>query len=113
MEKMHEIKRIGKESCKALETGDLKTFGELLNEHWVVKRGVTDNMSTDSIDRWYKMARDNGATGGKLVGAGGGGFLMVYCDSGRSKIRSALAREGLVEYRFRFDFEGSKVVYNN
>lgn len=112
-EKMHEIKRIGKESCKALETGDLKRFGELLDEHWMVKRGVTDNMSTDSIDRWYRIARKNGAIGGKLMGAGGGGFLMLYCDSGRSKLRTILAKEGLAEYRFRFDFEGSKVVYNN
>jgi D-glycero-alpha-D-manno-heptose-7-phosphate kinase len=113
VEKMHEIKRIGKESCRALETGDLKKFGELLHEHWVVKRGLTDNMSSDSIDRWYKIARENGAIGGKIQGAGGGGFLMLYCDNGRSKLRSVLRREGLVEYRFRFDFEGSKIVYNN
>jgi D-glycero-alpha-D-manno-heptose-7-phosphate kinase len=112
-EKMHEIKRIGMGSCKALEGGDLKRFGELLHEHWVVKRGVTDNMSTDSIDKWYKLGRDNGAIGGKIIGAGGGGFLMLYCDNNRSKIRSVLAKEGLVEYRIRFDHEGSKVVYNN
>lgn len=113
IEKMHEIKRIGEESCRALESGNLKRFGELLHEHWVVKRGVTDNMTTDDIDRWYRIARESGASGGKVIGAGGGGFLMLYCDNGRSKLRSSLAKEGLVEYRYRFDFEGSKVVYNN
>src|SRR5487761_1445784 len=112
VEKMHEIKRIGEESKKALEIGDLKRFGELLHEHWVTKRGVTENMSSDSIDRWYAMGRENGAIGGKIMGAGGGGFLMLYCDDGRQKLRSILSREGLVEYRFRFDSEGSKVVHN-
>jgi D-glycero-alpha-D-manno-heptose-7-phosphate kinase len=112
VEKMHEIKRIGRESKKALESGELKRFGELLHEHWMVKRGVTSNMTTSDIDRWYTIARDNGAIGAKIIGAGAGGFLMVFCDNGRQHVRSALAREGLMEYRIRFDFEGSKVVYN-
>ncbi len=112
VEKMHAIKKIGEESKRALEIGDLTRFGELLHEHWVTKRGVTDNMSSDSIDRWYDIARENGAIGGKIMGAGGGGFLMLYCDDGRQNLRSLLSKEGLVEYRFRFDFEGSKVVYN-
>jgi len=112
VEKMHRIKAIGMESKKALEGGDLTRFGELLHEHWMVKRGVTDGMSTEAIDSWYSIARSNGALGGKVVGAGGGGFLMLYCDEGRQRVRAALAREGLVEYRFRFVFEGSKVIYN-
>ncbi len=112
VDKMHAIKSIGIESKKALEAGDLRRFGELLNEHWTVKRGVTEGMSNDGIDRWYSIARRNGALGGKLVGAGGGGFLMLYCDEGRQKVRAALAREGLTELRFGFDFEGSKVIYN-
>ena len=111
-ERMHKIKAIGLESKRALEHGDLKRYGELLDEHWTTKRGVTDNMTTNSIDRWYSIARQNGANGGKLIGAGGGGFLMVYCDNGRQRLRSALASEGLVEFRIRFDFEGSKVMYN-
>jgi D-glycero-alpha-D-manno-heptose-7-phosphate kinase len=112
LEKMHRIKAIGLESKKCLETGDLRRFGELLHEHWSIKRGVTENMSSDRIDSWYSLARKNGAVGGKLVGAGGGGFLMLYCDEGRQLVRKALRREGLVEYRFRFDYEGSKVIYN-
>ena len=112
IEKMRQIKRIGIESKKALESEDLRRFGELLHEHWLTKRGVTDNMSTDQIDKWYEIARQNGAIGGKIVGAGGGGFLMLYCESGQRKLRAALTREGLKEQRVRFDFEGSKVIYN-
>jgi D-glycero-alpha-D-manno-heptose-7-phosphate kinase len=112
VEKMHAIKSIGFESKKALESGDLRKFGELLDDHWVVKRGVTEGMTTEGIDRWYALARKNGAVGGKLVGAGGGGFLMLYCEEGRRDVRAALAKEGLVEMKFRFDFEGSKVIYN-
>lgn len=112
VEKMHRIKAIGLESKKALERGDLRRFGELLNEHWTVKRAITDSMTTQAIDSWYATARKNGALGGKIVGAGGGGFLMVYCIEGRQRVRAALAKKGLVEHRFRFDFEGSKVIYN-
>ncbi|MDG7021541.1 MAG: galactokinase, partial [Nitrososphaerota archaeon] len=72
LRKMHAIKAIGMESKKALESSDLKRFGELLHEHWVLKRGITESMSTDSVDSWYASARENGALGGKLVGAGGG-----------------------------------------
>jgi D-glycero-alpha-D-manno-heptose-7-phosphate kinase len=112
VEKMHRIKEIGVESKKALESGDLRRFGELLHEHWTVKRGVTDSMSTSNVDAWYSLAREKGAIGGKLVGAGGGGFLMLYCDEGREKVRAALEGQGLKEMRFRFDFEGTKVIYN-
>jgi len=110
--KMHAIKEIGLESKSALESSDLQRFGELLHEHWKLKRGITDNMTTESVDSWYALARENGALGGKLVGAGGGGFLMLFCLEGREKVRSALAKKGLAEMRFRFDFEGSKVIYN-
>ncbi len=112
LRKMHAIKAIGMESKKALESSDLKRFGELLHEHWVLKRGITESMSTDSVDSWYASARENGALGGKLVGAGGGGFLMLFCQEGRERVRAALARRGLVEMRFRFDPQGSKVIYN-
>jgi D-glycero-alpha-D-manno-heptose-7-phosphate kinase len=110
--KMHAIKAIGLESREALESGDLRRFGELLHEHWKLKRGITEGMTTDKVDSWYSAARKNGALGGKLVGAGGGGFLMLFCQEGREKVRAALASQGLVEMRFRFDFEGSKVIYN-
>lgn len=110
--KMHKIKQIGYDIRDSLAASDLTRFGELLNEHWEVKRGVTDGMSSDAIDHWYKVARDNGALGGKIIGAGGGGFLMIYCDNGRKNLRNSIEKEGLTEHRFRFDFEGSKIVYN-
>jgi D-glycero-alpha-D-manno-heptose-7-phosphate kinase len=112
LQRMHEIKRIGVESRDALKKGDLRRFGELLHEHWTVKRGITTGMTNNNIDFWYSLARENGALGGKLVGAGGGGFLIFYCDDGRQAVRAALARHGLREHRFRFDFEGSKVIQN-
>lgn len=112
VEKMHAIKAIGLESKKALEAGDLRRYGELLHEHWTVKRGLTDIMTNNQIDSWYSIARENGALGGKLVGAGGGGFLMLFCEERREKVRAALASQGLTEMRFRFDLEGSKVIYN-
>jgi len=112
IDKMHQIKALGMESKKALEAGDLRRFGELLHQHWMVKRGVTDVMTSDQIDSWYALARDNGAIGGKVVGAGGGGFLMLFCEEKREKVRAALTSKGLVEMRFRFDFEGSKIIYN-
>ena len=112
MEKMDRIKAIGYKVRDALAAGDLTRFGELLDEHWKVKRGVTRAMSNDRIDRWYRVAKENGALGAKLAGAGGGGFLMVYCENGRARLRSAMDKEGLPEYRFRFEPEGSKIIYN-
>ncbi|HEV2139010.1 MAG TPA: hypothetical protein VGR53_09210 [Nitrososphaerales archaeon] len=112
IEKMDKIKEIGFKVRDALAGGDLTKFGELLDEHWKVKRGVVSEMSNDRIDNWYRVAKENGALGAKVVGAGGGGFLMLYCENGRSKLRTAMDKQGLVEHRFRFDFEGSKTVYN-
>jgi len=112
MEKMDKIKAIGYKIRDALASGDLTRFGELLDEHWKAKRGVIRAMSNDRIDRWYRIAKENGALGLKVVGAGGGGFMMVYCQDGRAKLRSAMDKEGLPEYRFRFEPEGSKIIYN-
>jgi D-glycero-alpha-D-manno-heptose-7-phosphate kinase len=111
-EKMHRIKDLGIQSRDALVSGDLTRFGELMCEHWLVKRGVVDEMTAGPIDRWVTKALHNGALGAKLVGAGGGGFLMTFCNNGRTKLRRAMAEEGLIEHRFSFDFEGSKVIHN-
>ena len=110
--KMDKIKAIGYKVRDALATGDLTKFGALLDEHWTVKRGIVSAMSNEKIDHWYKVAKDNGALGGKVSGAGGGGFLMLYSENGRSKLRAAMAKEGLVEHRFHFSPEGSKIIYN-
>lgn len=103
------VKDLGHRSKEALETGDARKFGELMHEHWEHKKRRSGGMSNPEIDEWYELAKRSGAVGGKLVGAGGGGFLMFYA-SDRNKLRHAMAKAGLDEVRFRFDFEGTKVV---
>jgi D-glycero-alpha-D-manno-heptose-7-phosphate kinase len=80
-----------------------------MNVHWEAKRKRSSNMTNDRIDEWYRTARDNGALGGKLIGAGGGGFLLFYAED-RVSLRKAMRAAGLREVRFRFDFEGTKVM---
>ncbi|HET6250715.1 MAG TPA: hypothetical protein VFE47_23705 [Tepidisphaeraceae bacterium] len=106
---LHFVKELGYQSQEALETGNLQKFGELMNVHWDHKKKRSGGMSNGDIDRWYALALANGALGGKLIGAGGGGFLMFYADD-KPRLRRALMQEGLREVRFRFDFEGTKVV---
>jgi D-glycero-alpha-D-manno-heptose-7-phosphate kinase len=106
---LHFIKELGKQSLKAFETGDLIKFGELMNIHWEHKKKRASSMSNEKIDEWYDLAMKNGAVGGKLIGAGGGGFLMFYTEN-KMKLRHALMNAGLEEVRFKFDFEGTKVV---
>jgi D-glycero-alpha-D-manno-heptose-7-phosphate kinase len=106
---LHYVKELGLRSRAALESGNVVRFGELMHEHWEHKKRRSSGMSNEQIDSWYELARKNGALGGKVVGAGGGGFLMFYA-SDRNRLRSAMARAGLEEVRFRFDFEGTKVV---
>jgi D-glycero-alpha-D-manno-heptose-7-phosphate kinase len=106
---LHFVKEIGIQSKEALESGDLKRFGELMNVHWEHKKKRSQSISDGKIDDWYNAALKNGAIGGKLIGAGGGGFLMFYA-SDKAKLRHAMMKEGLEEIRFRFDFEGTKVL---
>jgi D-glycero-alpha-D-manno-heptose-7-phosphate kinase len=103
------IKDLGYRSKDALESGNLVRFGELMHEHWEHKRRRSPGISNLQIDSWYSLAMSNGAIGGKLVGAGGGGFLMFYA-SDRHRLRRAMAEAGLEEVRFGFDFEGTKIV---
>jgi len=109
LENLHYIKALAYRSREALESGDLVKFGQLMHEHWEHKKQRSGGMSNPQIDKWYSLAMNNGAVGGKLVGAGGGGFLMFYA-SDRSRLRQAMSDAGLEEVRFRFDFEGTKVV---
>jgi D-glycero-alpha-D-manno-heptose-7-phosphate kinase len=106
---LHFVKELGYQSQEALETGNLAKFGELMNVHWEHKKKRSGGMSNGDIDRWYQTAISNGALGGKLIGAGGGGFLMFYADD-KTRLRRTLTQEGLREVRFRFDFEGTKGV---
>jgi len=109
IDNLHFTKDLGIKSKKALEKGDLSRFGELMNVHWEHKKKRSNSMSNEKINQWYDLALKNGALGGKLIGAGGGGFLMFY-SSDNAKLRHTMLRAGLEEVRFRFDFEGTKVI---
>lgn len=106
---LHFVKELGYRSHKALVEGRPQLFGELMHEHWEHKKRRSQGMSNAHIDEWYELGRKNGAVGGKVVGAGGGGFLLFYA-SDRNRLRRAMAKAGLEEVRFHFDFEGTKVV---
>ena len=106
---LHFVKELGYRSKEALEGGDPLTFGRLMHEHWEHKKRRSGGMSNQQIDQWYELGMKNGAVGGKLVGAGGGGFLMFYAED-RNTLRKAMTHAGLEEVRFNFDFEGTKVV---
>ena len=111
MDSLHATKRLGLDIKSSLEAGDLTRFGELLDEHWQNKKRRSAKISDSRIDLLYELARDNGALGGKLMGAGGGGFFLFYCPSPpKRQLREVLAREGLREMAFDFDFEGAKVL---
>jgi D-glycero-alpha-D-manno-heptose-7-phosphate kinase len=108
---LHDVKELGLRSKRALEKGDTEVFGEIMHEQWLQKKRRSGGMSNAKIDEWYELGKANGAIGGKLVGAGGGGFLMFYVEDHR-RLRKAMAKEGLEEVRFRFDFEGTKVLFS-
>jgi D-glycero-alpha-D-manno-heptose-7-phosphate kinase len=109
LDAMHIIKDIGYKVKYALETGNLNEFGKLQNEHWLVKKATSPIISNKTIDHWYEVGLKAGALGGKIMGAGGGGFLMFYCENGRTKLRKAMAKEGLREIAFGFEPDGSKI----
>lgn len=111
MEKMRMIKSIGKEIKQALEAGNPDRFGKLLHDHWSTKKKFTDKMSNSEIDRAYTKARDEGARGGKIMGAGGGGFFMFYVDEGRQDFREKMEKTGLRHMDFGFDWDGTEIVY--
>lgn len=109
MENLHFVKELGKQSQHALEGNDLHEFARLMDVHWQRKKERSQGMSNRDINDWYDYAMANGALGGKLIGAGGGGFLMFYADD-KARLRHAMREKGLTEVRFRFDFEGTKIL---
>ncbi len=108
---LHAVKQLGLDSKRALERGDTGQFGEIMHAQWEQKKRRSGAMTNTKIDEWYALGRSSGALGGKLVGAGGGGFLMFYAEDHR-RLREAMGRAGLEEVRFRFDFEGTKVLFS-
>ena len=109
LDNMHFTKELGYKSLECLETGNLDEFARLMDVHWQRKKIRSAGMSNPVINDWYDHAMSNGALGGKLIGAGGGGFLMFYAGD-KKKLRHAMREKGLQEVRFRFDFEGTKIL---
>jgi D-glycero-alpha-D-manno-heptose-7-phosphate kinase len=109
IENLHFVKELGLQSQAALENGNLAEFTRLMDVHWQRKKQRSGGMSNPKINEWYDLAMASGALGGKLIGAGGGGFLMFYAED-KAKLRHAMRQVGLKEVRFRFDFEGTKLV---
>ena len=109
MENLHFVKKLGLESKSALETGDLRRFAEIMHIHWEHKKRRSSGMSNELINSWYDLACKNGALGGKLIGAGGGGFLMFYTED-KTRLRHVMQGAGIREVRMRFDFEGTTLV---
>jgi len=112
VDSLHTIKEIGCRVLEAVESGRVTEFGHLLHEHWTAKKKMSDRISNPKINRIYETARKNGALGGKIMGAGGGGFFMFYAEDKHRQLRKAMKEEGLREMRYRFDFEGTKVIAN-
>jgi D-glycero-alpha-D-manno-heptose-7-phosphate kinase len=114
VEALHEVKAAASTMRDALLAGDLGRFGSLLHEAWQAKKRVSHLISNERIDRLYQVARDHGAAGGKITGAGGGGFLLLYCERGwQDSVRAALESEGVQEMAFTFDFQGAQVIVND
>lgn len=113
LDSLHKTKEIGIEIKDVLEKGDLNRFGELLDIHWENKKKRSNKISNPQLDKWYKIAKENGALGGKIMGAGGGGFFAFYCtNETKNNVRKALISEGLREMDYGFDMEGAKVLVN-
>jgi D-glycero-alpha-D-manno-heptose-7-phosphate kinase len=113
VDSLHQAKEIGYRIKEVLERGDVDKFGQLLDEHWQNKKRRSPHISQPAIDHWYDLALERGALGGKLIGAGGGGFLMLCCPrASKASIREALSAEGLREMPFDFDLDGAKVLVN-
>ena len=113
IDSLHRTKELGYRIKEALEKGDLESFGLMLDEHWQNKKRRSTRISDERLDRWYETVKRNGGLGGKIMGAGGGGFFMFFCPAqSKARIREALAREGLREMPYDFDYEGAKVLVN-
>ncbi len=109
IDNLHRVKEIGYRSLEALESGNLGDFGRYMHEHWQHKKKRSGQMTNPDIDRWYELAMQNGALGGKLIGAGGGGFLLFYTEE-KARLRRALREAKLMEVKLGFDFEGTKII---
>jgi D-glycero-alpha-D-manno-heptose-7-phosphate kinase len=114
VEALHEVKALGIRMRSALQQGDVRELGTLLHEGWQAKRRISNKISTPRIDELYTLARNHGALGGKITGAGGGGFLLLYCEPElQSEVRSAMRRQDVHEMTFAFDLQGAQAIVND
>lgn len=112
LETLDHLKDIGLKIRESLGKGELDRFGELMDEHWQFKKKLSSKVSSDDIDRWYEAGKSAGALGGKIMGAGGGGFLLFYCPDNAKSLRARMNEMGLAEMRFNFEYEGTKIIFN-
>jgi D-glycero-alpha-D-manno-heptose-7-phosphate kinase len=111
---LHNIRGLASQMRDAFEGGDLPRFGNLLDEAWQSKKQVSNKISSPRIDYLYGLAKRNGALGGKITGAGGGGFLLLFCERvHQARVREAMAAEGIREMTFAFDFQGAQLLVND
>jgi D-glycero-alpha-D-manno-heptose-7-phosphate kinase len=111
---LHTIKKLADQMRRALCRGELNDFGHLLDDAWMAKKQVSNKISNSGIDRVYQLAKEEGALGGKITGAGGGGFLLLYCEQAHQQsVRQALAAHELREMRFEFESEGARIIVND
>jgi D-glycero-alpha-D-manno-heptose-7-phosphate kinase len=113
VDSLHFIKELGYKTLQSITSGNLEEFGKLMDLHWKTKKKLSNKISNTFIDEVYEVGMKNGALGGKILGAGGGGFMLFYCPKEKqSVLTKAMAKCGLRRMRFRFDFDGSKVMVN-
>ncbi|MCG2825784.1 MAG: hypothetical protein L6265_04230, partial [Thermoplasmatales archaeon] len=111
IETLHILKKLGEEMKNAVEKGNLRHFGELMHESWMKKKNLVNGITNENIDRAYNTALKHGAAGGKILGAGGGGYLLLYCEQGCQKnVRKALQDMGFKELGFKFDMKGTTIL---
>jgi len=112
LESLHYIKESGYKILDMVESGNIAELGNMFDEHWKYKKRLAKGISNPHFDKIYETAKKNGALGGKITGAGGGGFFLFYCEENQDKLRKAMKDTGLKEMRFNFDYEGTKVLVN-
>ena len=112
LESLHYIKKSGYKILEIVESGNITQLGRMFDEHWQYKKKLAKGITNPDFDRIYELAKKNGALGGKISGAGGGGFFTFYCEDNQDKLRSAMMSEGLRELKFDFDYEGTKILAN-
>jgi D-glycero-alpha-D-manno-heptose-7-phosphate kinase len=108
-----QIKQLGIDIRNAIESGNLRKFGQYMHLHWKIKQNLSSMMTSSRINDWYELAISNGAIGGKIIGAGGGGFMMFYAEHNKERLISEMVKQGLVYLKFNFDYDGTRIIVRN